>query len=36
MNVPVAVPIHADETFATVAEWIQPGVQLTDGYFALW
>jgi len=36
LNVPVAVPIHADETFTTVAEWIEPGVQLMDGYHALW
>jgi len=34
MNVPVAVPIHADEGFTTAAEWIQPGIQLMDGYYA--
>jgi len=31
-----AVPIHADETFTTVAEWIGPGVVTLDGYHALW
>lgn len=30
------VPIHADETFTTVAEWIPAGVQHLDGYHALW
>jgi len=31
-----AVPIHADETFTTVAEWIGPGAVTLDGYHALW
>jgi len=30
------VPIHADETFTTVAEWIPAGEQHLDGYHALW
>ncbi|MWB99876.1 LytR family transcriptional regulator [Agromyces sp. MMS17-SY077] len=30
------VPIHADETFTTVAEWIYAGPQHLDGYHALW
>lgn len=31
-----AVPIHTDETFTEVAEWIGPGVVTLDGYHALW
>lgn len=34
--VPEDVPIHADETFTTVAEWIYAGEQHLDGYHALW
>ncbi|HEU5222595.1 MAG TPA: LCP family protein [Candidatus Lumbricidophila sp.] len=30
------VPIHADETFTTVREWIKAGPQHLDGYHALW
>lgn len=36
VNVLERVPIHADESFTTVAEWIEPGVQVMDGYHALW
>ena len=36
ITVEEAVPIHADETFTTVAEWIGPGVVTLDGYHALW
>jgi LCP family protein required for cell wall assembly len=36
VNVPEDVPIHADETFTTVAEWIPAGQQHLDGYHALW
>ena len=36
VDVATAVPIHADETFTTVAEWIGPGVVHLDGYHALW
>lgn len=36
IDVAVAVPIHADETFTTVAEWIGPGVVHLDGFHALW
>jgi LCP family protein required for cell wall assembly len=36
INVEEAVPIHADAEFTIVAEWIQPGVQVMDGYHALW
>jgi len=36
VNVPHDVPIHADETFTTVAEWIPAGEQHLDGYHALW
>lgn len=36
LNVTERVPIHADESFTTVAEWIEPGVQTMDGYHALW
>ena len=36
VNVPEDVPIHADETFTTVAEWIPAGEQHLDGYHALW
>ncbi|RZU64337.1 LytR family transcriptional attenuator [Microterricola gilva] len=36
INVPEDVPIHADETFTTVAEWIPAGEQHLDGYHALW
>ncbi|WP_394551165.1 LCP family protein [Agromyces sp. MMS24-JH15] len=34
--VPEDIPIHADETFTTVAEWIPAGEQHLDGYHALW
>jgi LCP family protein required for cell wall assembly len=36
INVPEDVPIHADETFTTVAEWIPAGEQHLDGNHALW
>ena len=36
VTVPEDVPIHADETFTTVAEWIPAGEQHLDGYHALW
>ena len=36
IDVPVAVPIHSDETFTTVAEYIGPGVVHLDGFHALW
>ncbi|SFR86284.1 transcriptional attenuator, LytR family [Agromyces sp. CF514] len=36
ITVPEDVPIHADETFTTVAEWIPAGEQHLDGYHALW
>jgi polyisoprenyl-teichoic acid--peptidoglycan teichoic acid transferase len=36
INVPEDVPIHSDETFTTVAEWIRAGEQHLDGYHALW
>ncbi len=36
VTVETAVPIHSDETFTTVAEWIGPGVVHLDGYHALW
>ena len=36
VDVATAVPIHTDETFTTVAEWIGPGVVHLDGYHALW
>ena len=36
INVPEDIPIHADETFTTVAEWIPAGEQHLDGYHALW
>ncbi|WP_353828579.1 LCP family protein [Agromyces sp. SYSU T0242] len=36
VDVPHDVPIHADETFTTVAEWIPEGEQHLDGYHALW
>lgn len=36
VDVPEDVPIHADETFTTVAEWIPAGTQHLDGYHALW
>lgn len=31
-----AVPIHTDETFTEVSEWIGPGVVTLDGWHALW
>ncbi|MDH6181733.1 LCP family protein required for cell wall assembly [Microbacteriaceae bacterium SG_E_30_P1] len=31
-----AVPIHTDETFTEVSEWIGPGVVHLDGWHALW
>lgn len=36
INVAEAVPIHADAEFTIVAEWIPAGVQVMDGYHALW
>ncbi|MFO7689598.1 MAG: LCP family protein [Cryobacterium sp.] len=30
------VPVHADESFTTVAFWFEPGMQHMDGYHALW
>ncbi len=36
IDVPSDVPIHADETFTTVAEWIYAGPQHLDGFHALW
>lgn len=36
VDVATAVPIHSDDTFTTVAEWIGPGVVHLDGYHALW
>lgn len=36
INVPEDIPIHADETFTTVAEWIPAGEQHLDGNHALW
>ncbi|MEV8253424.1 LCP family protein [Rhodoglobus sp. NPDC076762] len=36
INVPEEVPIHADAEFTIVAEWIPAGVQVMDGYHALW
>jgi LCP family protein required for cell wall assembly len=36
IDVPVAVPIHTDETFTEVGYWIGPGVVHLDGYLALW
>ena len=30
------VPIHTDETFTEVLEWIGPGVVHLNGYYALW
>lgn len=36
VTVETAVPIHSDETFTEVAEWIGPGVVHLDGYHALW
>ncbi len=36
IDVPSDVPIHADETFTVVAEWIRAGEQHLDGNHALW
>lgn len=36
VTVAEAVPIHTDDTFTEVAEWIGPGVVHLDGYHALW
>ena len=36
VTVATAVPIHTDETFTEVAEWIGPGEVHLDGYHALW
>jgi anionic cell wall polymer biosynthesis LytR-Cps2A-Psr (LCP) family protein len=36
INVQEPVPIHADSEFTIVAEWIPAGVQVMDGYHALW
>ncbi|SDS27555.1 LCP family protein [Microterricola viridarii] len=36
IDVPSDVPMHSDETFTTVAEWIYAGPQHLDGYHALW
>lgn len=36
ITVPSDVPIHTDETFTEVGEWIYAGEQHLDGYHALW
>lgn len=36
ITVDSAVPIHTDDTFTDVSEWIGPGVVTLDGYHALW
>lgn len=36
ITVPNAIPIHTDDTFTTVLEYIGPGVVTMDGYHALW
>lgn len=36
LDIAVAVPIHTDETFTDVAEYIGPGVVQLNGYYALW
>jgi len=36
INVPEAVPIHTDDTFTEVLDWIGPGVVQMNGYTALW
>lgn len=36
VTVDEAVPIHTDETFTEVREWIGPGVVTLNGYYALW
>ncbi len=36
ISVPEAVPIHTDDTFTEVLEWIGPGVVHMNGYTALW
>jgi polyisoprenyl-teichoic acid--peptidoglycan teichoic acid transferase len=36
VTVETAVPIHTDETFTEVSEWIGPGVVHLDGWHALW
>ena len=36
VSIETAVPIHTDDTFTEVGEWIGPGVVLLDGYHALW
>jgi LCP family protein required for cell wall assembly len=36
MDIAEAVPIHTDETFTEVAEYIGPGVVHLSGYYALW
>ena len=36
VSIETAVPIHTDETFTVVGEWIGPGVVTLDGYHALW
>ncbi|GLI26106.1 hypothetical protein ARHIZOSPH14_03480 [Agromyces rhizosphaerae] len=36
IDVPQDIPIHADETFTTVLEWIPAGEQHLDGNHALW
>ncbi|MGL4338968.1 MAG: LCP family protein [Rhodoglobus sp.] len=36
IDVATEVPIHTDDTFTEVAEWIGPGVVHLDGYHALW
>jgi LCP family protein required for cell wall assembly len=36
IDVTERVPVHADETFTTVAFWFEPGSQHMDGYHALW
>ncbi|MGV8876259.1 MAG: LCP family protein [Rhodoglobus sp.] len=36
INVKEPVPIHGDAEFTIVVEWIPAGVQVMDGYHALW
>lgn len=36
ITVETAVPIHTDETFTVVAEYIGPGVVTLNGHYALW
>ena len=36
LTVEEAVPIHTDDSFTEVGEWIGPGVVKLSGYYALW